>query len=122
MDTKCLLIVYRFMFKVEKTTLELTYMTMIPVLPAPHLKMPTQSQSSTDTKMMDAAKKLEATFLAEMLKSAGFGASRQSFGGGIGEDQFSSFLREAQANEMVEAGGIGLAESLFEAMKVRLNE
>jgi len=106
MDTKCLLIVYRFMFKVEKTTLELTYMTMIPVLPAPQLKMPTQSQSSTDTKMMDAAKKLEATFLAEMLKSAGFGASRQSFGGGIGEDQFSSFLREAQANEMVEAGGI----------------
>ncbi|WP_299372666.1 rod-binding protein [uncultured Tateyamaria sp.] len=69
--------------------------------------------------LMDAAKKLEATFLAEMLKSAGFGKSRESLGGGAGEDQFSSFLVQAQATEMVEAGGIGLAEALFDALKER---
>lgn len=69
--------------------------------------------------LMDAAKKLEATFLAEMLKSAGFGKSRDSLGGGAGEDQFSSFLVQAQATEMVEAGGIGLAEALFDALKER---
>lgn len=53
--------------------------------------------------------KLETVFLAEMLKAAGVGKSPDSFGGGVGEDQFSSFLREAQAREMVYAGGLGLA-------------
>jgi Rod binding domain-containing protein len=71
--------------------------------------------------MRAAAQKLEATFLAEMLKSAGVGAPRDSFGGGVGEEQFASFLREAQAEEMVKAGGIGLAEALFDTMKVRVH-
>ena len=71
--------------------------------------------------LMAAAKKLEATFLAEMLKSAGLGETRQGFGGGAGEDQFSSFLVQAQAEQMVEAGGLGLAEALFEALKDREN-
>lgn len=96
-------------------------MTMIPVLPAPHQTSRNIVANTTDEKLLDAAQKLEATFLSEMLKSAGFGAPRSSFGGGIGEDQFSSFLREEQAREMVEAGGIGLAEALFEAMKERMD-
>jgi len=93
-------------------------MTIVPTLPAPHLNAPIQN-AETDAKMREASQKLEATFLSEMLKSAGFGATRSTFGGGIGEDQFSSFLRDAQANEMVRAGGICLAESLFEAMKAK---
>jgi len=63
-----------------------------------------------------AAQKLEAAFLSEMLKSAGLGAPRESFGGGAGEEQFSSFLRQAQAEEMAKAGGIGLAEALYRSM------
>ncbi|MCK8463350.1 rod-binding protein [Aliiroseovarius sp. S1339] len=70
-----------------------------------------------DARLMDVARKLEASFLSEMLKSAGVGKTPDSFGGGAGEDQFSSFLRQAQADEMVKAGGIGLAQSLFEALK-----
>ncbi len=72
-----------------------------------------------DAKLMDAAKELEANFLAEMLKAAGLGKMPESFGGGEGEEQFSSFLRLEQARGMVNAGGIGLAQSLFEAMKER---
>ncbi|MDJ0825617.1 MAG: rod-binding protein [Rhodobacter sp.] len=72
-----------------------------------------------DVELREAAQALEATFLAEMLKSAGLGETRGVFGGGAGEDQFSSFLRQAQAEEMVKAGGIGLAERLFEALKER---
>ncbi|GAA3859037.1 rod-binding protein [Celeribacter arenosi] len=72
-----------------------------------------------DEALMDAARKLEATFLAEMLKTAGIGKTPEGFGGGSGEDQFSSFLVEAQAEKMVEAGGIGLARQLFEYMKDR---
>ena len=73
----------------------------------------------SDSKLKQAAQDLEATFLAEMLKSAGLGEARDSFGGGVGEEQFSSFLRQAQAEEMVKAGGIGLAEHIFEALKDR---
>ncbi len=72
--------------------------------------------------LMAAAQKLEASFLAEMLKSAGLGATSVEFGGGAGEDQFGSFLIQEQAMAMVEAGGIGLSESLYEALKERQDE
>lgn len=91
-------------------------MTPIPVTP---LQPP--AVAPRDTALWQAAQRLEATFLAEMLKSTGLNATSEGFGGGIGEDQFSSFLREAQAEAMVEGGGIGLAQSLFEAMKARLH-
>lgn len=64
----------------------------------------------------DAALQLEATFLAEMLKTAGLGQSRDSFGGGAGEDQFQSFLVRAQADQIAKSGGIGLAETIFHAL------
>ena len=75
------------------------------------------STDAQDARLMAVAQKLEASFLSEMLKSAGLGQARDAFGGGAGEDQFSSFLRQAQADEMVKTGGIGLAQSLFEALK-----
>ena len=80
------------------------------------------SFASQDQKLRSAAEKLEAGFLAEMLKAAGLGKSRGSFGGGAGEDQFGSFLVQEQAMQMVRAGGIGLAESLFESLKEKTNE
>lgn len=58
---------------------------------------------------MSTGEKLESVFIAEMLKAAGVGKAPESFGGGAGEDQFASFLREAQARNMVRAGGLGLA-------------
>lgn len=75
-----------------------------------------------DQALREAAEQLEAGFLAEMLKAAGLGESRTDFGGGTGEDQFASFLVRAQAEAMVRAGGIGLAQSIFEALKERQNE
>lgn len=66
--------------------------------------------------LREKAAQLETAFLAEMLGHAGLGDTRQSFGGGIGEEQFASFLRHDQAAAMVRAGGIGLTESLFRAL------
>ncbi len=66
--------------------------------------------------MMDKAKELEAAFLSEMLSYTGLNAESESFGGGAGEDQFSSFLRGEQARLMVEKGGIGLAELIFNSL------
>lgn len=72
--------------------------------------------------LREAARKLEAGFLAEMLKGAGYGETRKAFGGGAGEEQFGSFLRQAQAEAMVENGGVGLAESLFQALKEKTDD
>ncbi len=87
-------------------------------LPAPFPR----TADSQDKKLREAAQELEANFLAEMLKSAGVGKTPEAFGGGAGEDQFASFLRLEQAREMAKAGGIGLAQSLYEAMKERAND
>ena len=95
-------------------------MTPVPVLPPPPVPAIPASMGK-DGQLRAAAEQLEATFLAEMLKSAGFGDTRETFGGGAGEEQFGSFMREAQALELAKAGGIGLAEALFEALKVRLD-
>ncbi len=70
-----------------------------------------------ESPLMQRAKELEVSFLAEMLSHAGLEPQENAaFGGGIGEEQFASFLREEQARLMVDRGGIGLAESLFRAM------
>lgn len=80
---------------------------------------PQAKLSLRDQGLMDQARALEASFLAEMLGHAGMGESRESFGGGIGEDQFASFLRQEQARQMAAKGGIGLAEQLFASLSQR---
>ena len=72
-----------------------------------------------EAQLREAARDLEAAFLAEMLRHSGFGATRESFGGGAGEDQFASFLRVEHARALADRGGIGLAESLFRALAAR---
>lgn len=84
-----------------------------PALPA----LPVQPARPPEEAVLRAkAEEMEAAFLAEMLSFAGLGTTPQAFGGGVGETQFASFLRQAQAEEMVAAGGIGLAESIFRAL------
>lgn len=82
------------------------------ILPA----YPAGQPPTTETRIKDAAVELEATFLAEMLKSAGLGKTSQFFGGGAGEDQFASFLVQHQARQLAQAGGVGLSEILITSM------
>ena len=66
--------------------------------------------------LFEKAKELETAFLSEMLAHLGLGESPDGFGGGIGEEQFASFLRTAQAKAIVEKGGVGLAQTIFESL------
>ncbi len=66
--------------------------------------------------LLAQAQELEAAFLAEMLAHTGLGDASESFGGGAGEGQFASFLRQEQARAMVDGGGIGLAELIFNSL------
>ena len=72
-----------------------------------------------DAAMLQAAEEFEAAFLAEMLKSAGLDKPPGALGGGEGEEQFGSFLVREQARAMARAGGIGLAETIYQAMRKR---
>lgn len=75
-----------------------------------------------DQALHETARKLEAAFLSEMLKAAGLGEARKAFGGGAGEEQFASFLRDEQARAMTAQGGLGLAQSIFEALQHRAGD
>jgi len=68
------------------------------------------------------AQAMEASFLAEMLRHAGFSSPSEGFDGGMGEEQFASFLRDGQAKVMAQAGGIGLAEKVFESLVAKERE
>lgn len=83
-----------------------------------HLQNPTLAPDRT-AKLRELSQELEATFLTEMLKHAGLGEARDGFGGGIGEEQFSSMLLQEHAKQITANGGIGLAENLFQALVKR---
>ncbi|MES2813553.1 MAG: rod-binding protein [Pseudomonadota bacterium] len=82
-------------------------MDIAPITPPP---------PSRHDQLMAKAEELEATFLAEMLAHTGLGEMQGTFTGGTGEAQFASFLRQEQARLMVENGGMGLAELIFNSM------
>lgn len=81
------------------------------------------ASASTERKTFDEkalrlkAQDLEASFLAEMLKYTGLGKTQEGFNGGVGEEQFSSFLVDEYARMMTRSGGIGLAESIFKSLQ-----
>ncbi|MFD0980051.1 rod-binding protein [Tropicimonas aquimaris] len=80
-----------------------------------HRALPSVDSDNSDLRRV--ARDLESSFLSEMLGHAGLGETSGTFGGGIGEEQFSSFLRDVQAQEIAAHGGIGLAEAIFDALK-----
>jgi Rod binding domain-containing protein len=93
-----------------------------PIAATGPITAPAAKTDPQEEALWQVSKDLEATFLKEMLKSAGLGETRSSFGGGSGEEQFSSFMLERQADMMVEAGGIGLAEHLFRSLQERAQD
>lgn len=66
--------------------------------------------------LRETAKAFETVFLAEMLTHAGLARTRESFGGGVGEDAFGSFLAREWAEKIVDAGGIGIADRIAESL------
>ena len=58
------------------------------------------------------SEQLEQAFLEEMLKYCGPKSNTGAFGGGIGEDQFSSFLTQEQAAVLAKQLDFGFAREL----------
>lgn len=66
-----------------------------------------------------AARDFESAFIAEMLKTAGFGKATGGLGAGPGQEAFSGFLREAVAERITARGGFGLSEGIYRALALR---
>ena len=78
----------------------------------------TQAPASTSS-FRQSAQALETAFLAEMLKSAGIFRPSEELGGGAGEEQFTSFLADAQARAIVARGGLGLSDAIERSLMAR---
>lgn len=76
------------------------------------ISAPSQPQRTDQLRQKSA--ELESAFLSEMLRHAGSKGQSGDFSGGIGEEQFSSFLTREHANAIVARGGLGL-QSVFMA-------
>jgi Rod binding domain-containing protein len=88
--------------------------TALPAQPAS-----TQAAPRDDRALRETAEAFEAAFLSEMLQQTGLNAMPSNFGGGAGEEAFSSLLTEEYARLLAGRGGIGLAEQVFETLKQR---
>ncbi|MEM9755197.1 MAG: rod-binding protein [Pseudomonadota bacterium] len=86
---------------------------------APTSPVPGSLPGPAEAALREAAQALEAAFISEMLKQARFGEARDAFGGGAGEAQFASFLRDEHAKALSERGGFGLSEAIFRTLVAR---
>lgn len=73
------------------------------------------TEPKRDSELWELAQSLESTFLKEMLSQTGLD-SGATFGGGLGEEQFKSFLTETRAEALTQSGGIGLAKAIYETL------
>lgn len=89
---------------------------MTEILPSYNAPSRYKETPNQQAKARLVAEKLEATFIAEMLKAAGFGEQTNSFSRSNGEDQFASFHRQALADKIAENGGFGLAEHILQSI------
>lgn len=78
------------------------------------LVKPVQAPSQMPAKVV-SAEKLEQAFLEEMLKYYGPKTTEGAFGGGIGEDQFASFLTREYAQTLAAQLDFGLAKGMDQA-------
>jgi Rod binding domain-containing protein len=71
---------------------------------------------ATRARIHKTAADFEASFLQVMLGQMFEGVDAGAFGGGEGEDAFKSFMTDAFARSMADAGGIGLSKDLAREM------
>lgn len=72
--------------------------------------------SRREEEILKSAKAFEAVFVAQMLSQSGLGKAIAA-DGGFGGEAFSSLLIEQYADKLVEKGGFGLAERIYEQLR-----
>ena len=90
---------------------------LAPRTAAPQVGTMSASEAAKRLEIDKTAKKFEASFLNIMLQQMFDGVQTAApFGGGPGEEMFKSFMTDAMASKMVQAGGVGVAASVSREM------
>lgn len=85
-----------------------------PSLLAPN---PTAPSTADPRRIRETAERFEASFLSQMLKPMFEGLQTNGlFGGGEAEATWRSFLIDEMAKKTVQAGGVGLADTVMAEM------
>ena len=92
----------------------MTRETQMTVPITPHIRA--AQNLDRQSQLQAASHEIESQFLSAILNAVDLSTDQNSFSGGIGEEQFKSFLINAQAAEISKSGAIGLAEILFASL------
>ena len=92
-------------------------MELPPVMQTGPSVAPTPSaETARNAALRETAQEFEAVFIGLMLQQAGLGETRDTFGGGAGEEAFSTMLAEQQGRALAQSGGFGLAEPIYQSL------
>ena len=75
-------------------------------------------RTARDELMIERAKEFEAVFVAQMLKHSGF-EKALSTDSGLGGENYASLLLNQYAARIVDNGGFGLADKIYEQLKAK---
>jgi flagellar protein FlgJ len=96
---------------------DLTALNVSPALLTPTTGAQSTAELAKRGQIKQTAQKFESSFLSVMLGQMFEGTDTPApFGGGPGEAMFKSFLTEAMAKKMTDAGGVGIAASVQREM------
>ena len=96
---------------------DLTALSVSPNLLAVPPAAPNAAELAKRGAIKQTAQKFETSFLSVMLGQMFEGTDTPApFGGGPGEAMFKSFLTEAMAKKMSDAGGVGVAAAVQREM------
>ena len=76
----------------------------------------TPDRAARDAQLREQAREFEAVFVSQMLKHAGLTEALSGSESKFGGEAFSNMLTEQYANELVEDGGFGLAEEIYQQL------
>jgi len=93
-------------------------MVNIEALTAPLTQPTADARTEKQTKILDRAREFESVFVAQMLKYSGL-EKAISGQGGFGGEAYSGLLLEQYANKIVQNGGFGLTEHIYEQLLER---
>lgn len=76
----------------------------------------TPERTARDAQLREQAREFEAVFVSQMLKHAGLTEALSGSESRFGGEAFSNMLTEQYANELIEDGGFGLAEEIYQQL------
>lgn len=78
---------------------------------------PDAAETAQTRQIRDTARDFEAMFLGLVVNEMMKDAMPETMNGGVGEEMFTSLMGNAIGARMAEAGGVGIAASVEEAMR-----